>query len=566
MRHVPIRIARILVLAVIAAGSRCPVLPAADDSAPVVAVIACDGYAVVKKQLGWVGQQVGNPTLAGFAESFLLIATQGKGLAGLDTGRPLGIVVTAQEEMPAVHGFVPVKDLDKLLTSLQGVIGPADKQDGVRRIAMPGGAALEIIEKDGWAVVSQEGAESVNADPGALIDPLVKAYSMAVQLFPSRMPDPMRAQLQALLEQAQEAAAAQGQPVDGDTMEAALAALAETETIVLGLGVDAGKEQVFVELRNVMTPNAKGMAAWAALGEAPPGAGLPATADGKPAAIRAHHVQPVPASARASIKEALASALPDDDDDPTMQALAGVFRDLASAMIDAGGISAGLTLDTSVATAKQPLPALTAFLRIKDGAALEKKLKERLGQDDALPPNVTAKFDARKVGQANLHEIAIGIKGLPAAEALGDAVTVTLAVAPERAFVLLGGDVPKRLAAALDSVTKSDPAAQPITGVTLSLAGLLQYAALTADAFDPGNPQNEQMTRVAAEAAEKPGTLVQLLVRPIERGVSMRLSADAGALQAAAAVVAAGQNGGARAGNVREFELPPGAGLPALAP
>jgi hypothetical protein len=46
----------------------------------------------------------------------------------------------------------------------------------------------------------------------------------------------------------------------------------------------------------------------------------------------------------------------------------------------------------------------------------------------------------------------------------------------------------------------------------------------------------------------------------------MRLSADAGALQAAAAVVAAGQNGGARAGNVREFELPPGAGLPALAP
>ena len=566
MRHVPIRIARILVLAVIAAGSRCPVLPAADDSAPVVAVIACDGYADVKKQLGWVGQQVGNPTLAGFAESFLLIATQGKGLAGLDTGRPLGIVVTAQEEMPAVHGFVPVKDLDKLLTSLQGVIGPADKQDGVRRIAMPGGAALEIIEKDGWAVVSQEGAESVNADPGALIDPLVKAYSMAVQLFPSRMPDPMRAQLQALLEQAQEAAAAQGQPVDGDTMEAALAALAETETIVLGLGVDAGKEQVVVELRNVMTPNAKGMAAWAALGEAPPGAGLPATADGKPAAIRAHHVQPVPASARASIKEALASALPDDDDDPTMQALAGVFRDLASAMIDAGGISAGLTLDTSVATAKQPLPALTAFLRIKDGAALEKKLKERLGQDDALPPNVTAKFDARKVGQANLHEIAIGIKGLPAAEALGDAVTVTLAVAPERAFVLLGGDVPKRLAAALDSVTKSDPAAQPITGVTLSLAGLLQYAALTADAFDPGNPQNEQMTRVAAEAAEKPGTLVQLLVRPIERGVSMRLSADAGALQAAAAVVAAGQNGGARAGNVREFELPPGAGLPALAP
>jgi hypothetical protein len=565
MRHIPIRVVRLLVLAAVAAGWCGPALLAADE-APVVAVIACDGYADIKKQIAWVGQQVGNPTLAGFAESFLLLATQGKGLAGLDTGRPLGIVVTAQGEMPAVHGFVPVKDLDKLLTSLQGVIGPAAEQDGVRRIAMPGGATLEIVEQDGWAIVSQEGVESAAADPAALIDPLVKSYSMAVQLFPSRMPDGMRAQLEALLEQAQEAAAAQGQPVDGDTMEAALAALDETETIVIGLGVDAGKEQVFVELRNVMTPDAEGLAAWAALSKAPPGAGLPATADGKPAAIRAHHVQPVPASARVSIEEALASALPDDEDDPTTQALAGVFRDLASAMIDAGGISAGLTLDTSAATAKQPLPALTAFLRIKNGAALEKKLKERLGQDDALPPNVTAKFDAGKVGQANLHEIAIGIKGLPAAETLGDAVTVTLAVAPDRAFVLLGGDVPKRLAAALDAAAKPDPAAQPISGVNLSLASLLRYAALTADAFDPDNPQNEQMAQVAAEAAEKPSTLVQLLVRPIERGVSMRLSADAGALQAAAAVVAVGQNGGARAKSVREFELPPGAGAPALAP
>ena len=136
MRHIPIRVVRLLVLAAVAAGWCGPALLAADE-APVVAVIACDGYADIKKQIAWVGQQVGNPTLAGFAESFLLLATQGKGLAGLDTGRPLGIVVTAQGEMPAVHGFVPVKDLDKLLTSLQGVIGPAAEQDGVRRIAMP---------------------------------------------------------------------------------------------------------------------------------------------------------------------------------------------------------------------------------------------------------------------------------------------------------------------------------------------------------------------------------------------------------------------------------------------
>lgn len=565
MRHAPIRAARVLMLAAVAAGWHCRTLSAA-DKAPVVAVIACDGYADVKKQIAWVGQQVGNPTLAGFAESFLLLATQGKGLKGLDTGRPLGIVVTAQGETPVVHGFVPVKNLDGLLASLQGVIGPAAEEDGVRRIAMPGGADLNVVEKDGWALVSQQGAESGAIDPAALIDPLVKRFSMAVQLFPSRMPDAMRAQLQAGLEQAQQAAEAQGQPVDGDAMKAALSALEETEMIVLGLDVDPAKERVSIEMRNVMTAESRAATVWADVGRARSTLSLPATADGKPAMLAARHVQTLPAAARKDVEAALASALTDEDADDVTRAVSGVLRDVVSAMLDAGGIESALTIDAAAASAKNPLPLLTATVRIADGPALEKRVKERLGRKGALPPTVKAKFDVGKVGRANLHEIAIGIEDDALSSRLGDALTVTLAIAPDRAFLLLGGDVPKRMAAALEAAGKPDPAAQPITTVNLSLAGLLRYAALTGEAFDPDDPKSAQLAQVAADAAEKATTLVQLLVRPIERGVSVLLSVDAGALQAAAAAVTAGQNGPPRARTTREFELPPGAGLPALAP
>jgi hypothetical protein len=59
------------------------------------AVAACDSYADLKKQLGWLGNQIDNPGLAGMLESVLLIATQGRGLGGLDVKRPLGAVVTS---------------------------------------------------------------------------------------------------------------------------------------------------------------------------------------------------------------------------------------------------------------------------------------------------------------------------------------------------------------------------------------------------------------------------------------------------------------------------------------
>ena len=195
----PSALRAVLLFAPLAAASLAEICAA---DAPVVAVVAVDGYADLKKQLGWVGTRVGNPQLAALAESFVMMATQFKGLAGLDVNRPAGVVVTADGDQPVVHGYVPVKDLDRLLAALQGVTGPVDQAGGKRLVTLPTGLRLEIEERDGWAVVSPQGSPAGVKNADALVGGVAEAFSIGAKLFPAAMPAGMREQLKAALEQA----------------------------------------------------------------------------------------------------------------------------------------------------------------------------------------------------------------------------------------------------------------------------------------------------------------------------------------------------------------------------
>lgn len=519
----------------------------AANKSEVIAVVAADGYADLREQLTWVGEQVGNPTLAGFAESFILLATQGKGLAGLDVKRPIGVVITSSGgPLPTAHAFLPVKDLDKLLGAVQGMIGPVEEVDGVRRIAAPGAPPLEIVEKDGWAIFSQPGDPVGIDDPLTVIEPLTKEYSLAVELFPSRMPAEMRDRLKALLDEAARNAAAQGQAMDPAQLQAGLEQLEDVETIVFGFAVDKLGDKIMLDVTSVLTPVAVKAAGWINAGwgnadnanRAVSTVGAPATTDGKAAAVRGHYAATVPAAGQAAVRAALDQALEPADDDPANRVVTNLLRDLVAAMLDSGAIDAGLTIDTSAADATQPLPAVTLGMKVKDGAALEKKVKERLGKADALPPSVKVTFDAGKQGDATLHEITADVSALPAAERLGDSVKLTLAVTPQYAYVLVGGDVPKRLAAALAAGGKPNGDALPITNVDLSLASLVGYAARMMQAFNPDDPQGDMLGEISKQAGEKDTTTVQFSVKPVDRGITLRLSADAGALQTVAASTA----------------------------
>ena len=522
----------------------------------ILAVAACDSYGDLKKQIAWLGNQINNPGLAGMVESVLLLGTQGKGLAGLDVKRPLGVVLTTAGDDLSAHAFVPVKDVDKLLDSLQSITGPVDRSDDSRRITLPSGERLVVVEKNGWAILSLEGGDAGIADPAAIFAPLVADFSLGIEAFPSLLPKSLQKQLQTLLQQGAAAAAANGQSLDDDSLQAAVAGLSQTESLTLGLAIDSEKNRVFLENRVMAVAGSQAAAAIAAAGNGVLTVATPAAADGKQPALYLHAVQPLTKESQTQALQVFDQALDQARDqvlanaraDALVQTLALVCREILAGMLASGGIDAVLAVDTSETTEENPLPALFAGTRVKEGTAIEKQLKQLLADKKNLPAGVSVAFDTDTVATARLHAVRLDLSASPVAEKLGDSLEITLAIAPEYVFVLAGGDPKKRLAELLKTNGRKNATAKPVATVQLAMDRLLDYAAQQG-----AGPQ----ATLAAEAARvgTEGSLVQLLIRPIERGLATRLSVDAGVLRAGAAMAT-------QPGGNRPVPLPPGFPLP----
>ncbi len=528
--------------------------PAHAAERTVLAVVTCDSYADLKKQLGWLGAQVGQPGLAAMLESVLLMATQGRGLAGLDAKRPLGAVLTTDGGDIAVHGFVPVKSLDKLLDSLQAVTGPTEESGDTRSLTLPNGIAIDVVEEDGWAIVSPRGMDVEAVDPAPFFAPLSENYTLGIQLFPHLLPDSLRQQLRMLIEQGAAAAGEQGQQLDGRALSAALDSLSNTESLALGLAIDSEKDRLFIENRTVAVPGSPMAQAMEGSDKGQSTVPMPPAADGKRPAVSVHVVQAVPAASRQEAQIMLDQALPPDSNDPLTKTLAVLFRESLASVLASGGIDAAVCVDTTAAAKKTALPDITAGLRVKDGAALENRVKQSFGglngAEKLLPPGVDVAFDSGKVGTTNLHTITVDLSGTDAAESLGKSLELTLAVAPEYAFLMAGGDPRQRLAAVLGPDGKVDPQAKPIVGVDVSVSRMLAYAA------ERGGLPAAAVPTAEDNGGDKQDGNIKVLIRPIERGVATRVSADGSAVRALAA------GAGAGAANANGPAIPPGLPIP----
>ena len=514
---------------------------ASAEERTVLAVVTVDSYADLKKQAGWLGTQVGQPGLAGMVESVLLMATQGRGLAGLDVKRPLGAVITTDGGDLAVHGFIPVKSLDKLLDSLQAVTGPTQQSGDTRSLTLPSGIALDLVEQDGWAIVSPQGMDAEAVDPAPLFAPLAENYTLGIELFPHRLPDSLRQQLRMLIEQGAAAAGEQGQQLDARALGVALDGLANTESLALGIAIDSDNGRLFLENRTVALPDSPLALAMQGADKGLLSVPMPLAADGSRPAITAHVVQSVPEASRRDAIAVLEQALPANSSDPLTKTLALLLRETISSVLATGGIDAAACVDTDDVALKdlgKSLPAVTVGIRVKDGAALENRVKQTFGATAAgqnggkqlLPAGVKIAFDSGKVGTTNLHTITVDLSGTEAAERFGNAVDVTLAVTPEYAFLMAGGDPQKRLANLVGPAGKVDSEAKPFVGVDVSVNRLMGPALAELGIMPSETPAAE-----AGAAGDRRGGDIKLLIRPIDRGVATRVSVDASALRVLAA-------------------------------
>jgi len=124
---------------------------------------------------GWNAAQV---LLKGFTE-------------GIDRTKPLGLVILAEGEKIKGYGFVPVKNLNAIVETIETNLGIeiAAAGNGISKAESPLGT-FYFKEIQGWAYIAMkvEDLQGVAADPSKYVAPLLAKYDVAGEVYVKNIP------------------------------------------------------------------------------------------------------------------------------------------------------------------------------------------------------------------------------------------------------------------------------------------------------------------------------------------------------------------------------------------
>ena len=176
------------------------------DASKPLAIVTLAGYDELIKDINFLGGLAGQPQAAQQLEMMVQMFTQGKGLAGLDKSRPIGVLVLSDGAGFQGAACLPVTSLDELLGALAGLgIQAEDQGDGVKKITGPNGE-LFVREQGDWAFVApmQELLDGLPNDPGEFFAPLAKEYDIAARVFVQNVPEQFRQMAMPMITQSME--------------------------------------------------------------------------------------------------------------------------------------------------------------------------------------------------------------------------------------------------------------------------------------------------------------------------------------------------------------------------
>ena len=469
---------------------------------PIVAVVACDSFAEIREQCAWLGGLIGFPILGGLPDTYAMMATGGKGLQGLDVNRPIGVVVSAQEDAPVIHGFLPATDAKVLIETF------AD---------LPFRGMVDMTAEEEWVVVTPQGQPAAINDPEDMLSSITSHLSVGAKLFPSRLPEPLR---DSLLDSAEQSLGSTedpipqqllgGLPVEGFDKDVAGDSLDQIDAVLFGFAVDKETNQIFLESRAIFSEESTAGAFWATAGDVEPSLSLPPQ-DGK-YAIQLQIAQSLnEATQLKDIEEGLLGRI-EQIKQTELGELIRRFRTIVLPQIlEAGAFElvAGVAPPENL-EGEQPLPSVVLGIGIADGNAIVGQLKGLVTEADAIPENITVEFDVAEDDGFSFHEIVMMPLG-----------KVTLAIGEKCIYAMTRrADESEYKAVSKERANGF----QPIAAAHVRLESLLDGVA--------GLPP--EMAIIVEDI--KPQGELNLLVRPITRGVAIRFTTDGEAIQTGAAI------------------------------
>ncbi|HEX4143344.1 MAG TPA: hypothetical protein VHY91_07320 [Pirellulales bacterium] len=516
----------------------------ADGRKPVI-VISIAGYDNVMDDVGYIGRLAQMPELEKLAEGIIASQTKAKGLEGLDTKRPWGVVVNTDGFGFQPIGFLPVTDLDKLLDAASGLIGPAEqKPNGILELSQKN-PRVYLKEKNGWVFIAQspENLSNLPADPLPWLSGLDKQYQIGLKFYIHNIPDAFRSLAIDYLknvsqtlpsDEDEDEATAEKRKEFMDKQAKSMAELINTvDQFTLGWALDTKGNTSHLDTTLTALPNstlAKKLNALKDTTSNYTGFMLPKAAvvlnssqtllvdDIEQAAQGIDAFQ-------ATLSREIENSpdLTDDDSRAAAKRIVAEAADAIKATIKTGKVDFGgswLLGDRRF--------TLIAGAYISEPAELEKALKDLVAVAAKDPTFPAVKFDVATHGDVRFHTWTSPVPAVDTVNrAIGKELKVAVGFGPQSVYFGVGTDDPLVLIKkAIDASKTATSGKVPPGVVDVALQPILEFASVL-------KPDDEKLAAVLTEVAKTPGKdHVHLEIKPQENGVSYRLELQEGVLKA----------------------------------
>ncbi len=242
--------------------------PAAVGTGQPTAIVSLTSLEKLIPDLVYLTRITGQPPMIGG----MLTMSVNQYTQGVDRTRPIGMAVNLTDEgQPQSILMLPVNDLDSFLAGISNFVTYNELSTGKYQLQAGLASSLYALYKNKWLYVSQfeEDLERIPADPSSLIARLSDRYDIAVSLMVASIPEPLREQILAGLDQGFESALSQGAENMSEeelkasrergeqAMKQLKESIADTEQLLIGLNVNQQAKAVQLELGTKFVPGSK---------------------------------------------------------------------------------------------------------------------------------------------------------------------------------------------------------------------------------------------------------------------------------------------------------------------
>lgn len=530
-----------------------------------VAAAALSGYDALIGDVRFVGELAGYPGAADMAEGMLAMATQGRGLAGmgLDTTRPLGVVLQTDGSNFAPMACLPLADTEPLMEMLEAFQLDYDELgDGVVQLEMPE-QTVYFKQMGEWTYVAQspDAFDSAPADPLPILSELVSEYDLGIKAFVQKVP-PMYRQvaLNALRSGMEQGLEQEDEESDEDYQQRVEMAEAqidqlsnlieEVEEFTVGWNLDAQSESTYLDIVITAAPDTDMAAAlavyddtsnsFAGFWDATAAAGFVGSSKSAPEVIEKQRsqleaqVKVFRTQMERGIEDQEEFSSPEDKE--KLKAAANDLMDAYQALLldGRGNMAGSVTLDEETGL------SVKAGGYVPTPEKLESALKNAVAVLESKPDFPGIEWDADEHAGIRFHLLSAPLppEAAAATPLLGDKIEVAFGFADQAVYMGVGNDAIAQIKSAFDDSRARDGEETPPFEFFVSLGQMIEAAMPMADA--DARPIM-QLVMDAIEEQPEGTDHVRISGEEIEQGVRIRYLAESGVLKAAAAAAAAAQ-------------------------